>query len=195
MTTWQPYDEPLRATLARTFGIAILAGGVLAYWRGGFTWWPLASALVLWPSFGGHWLEVWFLNWLRPRLPDTRGGAGCCSPFGVVHRRHRSRTRHALHCDRADRDSATAGMIAWWIAGLGFIGIELVAQLVLELRGRPSFSTAAASRIHSSARRLTDVASLGTFQRGRSRLKSGRRLTRTTNAGDADGASRRRGRR
>ena len=30
-------------------------------------------------------------------------------------------------------------MIAWWIAGLGFIGIELVAQLVLELRGRPSF--------------------------------------------------------
>lgn len=30
MTTWQPFDEPLRATLARTVGIAIVAGGVHA---------------------------------------------------------------------------------------------------------------------------------------------------------------------
>jgi hypothetical protein len=26
----------------------------------------------------------------------------------------------------------------WWGAGIAFIGIELVAQLVLQLRGRPS---------------------------------------------------------
>ncbi len=29
--------------------------------------------------------------------------------------------------------------IVWWLAGLIFVGIELVAQLGLQLRGRPSF--------------------------------------------------------
>jgi hypothetical protein len=28
---------------------------------------------------------------------------------------------------------------AWWLAGLAFIGIELAAHLVLQLRGRPNF--------------------------------------------------------
>jgi hypothetical protein len=28
---------------------------------------------------------------------------------------------------------------AWWLAGLAFIGIELIAHLALQLRGRPSF--------------------------------------------------------
>jgi hypothetical protein len=27
----------------------------------------------------------------------------------------------------------------WWLGGIAFIGIELVAHLVLQLRGRPSF--------------------------------------------------------
>jgi len=28
---------------------------------------------------------------------------------------------------------------AWWLGGLAFIAIELVAQLALQLRGQPSF--------------------------------------------------------
>ena len=28
---------------------------------------------------------------------------------------------------------------AWWLGGLAFIGIELLAHLLLQLRGRPSF--------------------------------------------------------
>ena len=28
---------------------------------------------------------------------------------------------------------------AWWVVGIAFIGIELTAHLVLQLRGRPSF--------------------------------------------------------
>lgn len=63
MTEWQRFDEPLRATLVRTVGIAIVA-----------------------------------LAGLRRPL-----------------------------------------WVAWWMAGLAFIGIELVAQLALQLRGRPSF--------------------------------------------------------
>src|ERR1700690_257364 len=70
---WQPYREPLRTTMLRTGMIAIVVGGVLARFWGGLARWPMATLLVLWPCFGGHWVEVWFLNWLRPRLSIARG--------------------------------------------------------------------------------------------------------------------------
>ena len=40
--------------------------------RGGLVRWPLATVLMLWPSLGGHFVELWFLNWLRPRLSVAR---------------------------------------------------------------------------------------------------------------------------
>ncbi|MSV27587.1 MAG: hypothetical protein EXQ52_02420 [Bryobacterales bacterium] len=60
-------------TILRTGMIAFAVGAVLARWWSGLANWPLATLLALWPSFGGHWLEVWFLNWLRPRLSPARG--------------------------------------------------------------------------------------------------------------------------
>jgi hypothetical protein len=138
MTEWQPYDEPLRVTVARTVGIAVVAGAVLANsWRGHLRW-PVASALMLWPSFGGHWIELWFLNWLRPRLSASRamqiaarlavwfiGGVGLALGMWVT----------AITLTGMRRPL----WATWWVAGFAFIGIELVAQLVLQLRGRPSF--------------------------------------------------------
>ena len=65
---WQPYREPLRTTLVRTILIAIVAGTVLTAWPASSARpirWPVAVVLMLWPSFGGHWLELWYLNWLR----------------------------------------------------------------------------------------------------------------------------------
>jgi hypothetical protein len=138
MTEWQPYDEPMRATLTRTVGIAVGAGAVLTYSWGGHMRWPVASALMLWPSFGGHWVEVWFLNWLRPRLPaglaaqiSARlavwfiGGVGLALGMWL--------TAATLTGIRRPP------WATWWVAGFAFIGIELVAQLVLHVRGRPSF--------------------------------------------------------
>jgi hypothetical protein len=138
MTEWQPYHEPLRVTLTRTVGIALVAGGVLAHWWSGLARWPVATALMLWPSLGGHWLELWFLNWLRPRISDGRGvqvaariavwfigGIGLAIGMWL--------TAIAL------ADLRRMPWAAWWIAGFAFIGIELVAQLALQLRGRPSF--------------------------------------------------------
>jgi hypothetical protein len=135
---WQPYREPLRTTIIRTGMIAIVAGAVFARLSGGLSRWPIATALMLWPSFGGHWVEVWFLNWLRPRLSIARGwqatarmavwflgGAGLAIGMGL--------TATALGRLRAAHGPA------WWIGGLAFIGIELVAHLVLQLRGQPSF--------------------------------------------------------
>lgn len=136
--TWRPYQEPLRVTLARTGTIAIVVGAVLARRLGGLVYWPIATLLALWPSFGGHWVELWFLNFLRPRLPVARavqasvrvgvwfiGGTVLAlgvrltgMMFGRFHSGHRP---------------------GWYIGGVAFIGIELAVHLVLQLRGRPSF--------------------------------------------------------
>ena len=137
-TNWQPFHEPLRATLVRTVGIALVAGAVVAQRWGGLGRWPLATVVMLWPSLGGHWLELWFLNWLRPRIPAARpvqiivrlavwfiGGLGL--GFGM------RLTVLAL----TGRRSMWSPV--WWAAGLAFLAIELIAQTGLQIRGRPSF--------------------------------------------------------
>lgn len=135
---WQPYREPLRATLLRTGAIAAIAGAVFAQWKGGIARWPGAALLMLWPSFGGHWVEIWFLNWLRPRLPAAR----------AVQSAARLAVWFAAGIGLAAGMGVTAIVLAgfggvpwprWWLAGLAFIGIELVAHLGLRLRGLPSF--------------------------------------------------------
>src|SRR3982750_3519858 len=70
---WQPYSERLWVTLARTGGIALAVGALLAWRWGAIGRWPLAALLAFWPTFGGHWVEVFFLNVLHPWLPMARG--------------------------------------------------------------------------------------------------------------------------
>jgi hypothetical protein len=135
---WQPFREPLRATLTRTLGIAVVAGALFAPRWGGMSRWPLASVVMLWPALGGHFLELWFLNWLRPRLPRERAvqimaRVGLWFAGGVVFAVAMWLTAGAL----TGRQPTPRPV--WWIGGLAFIGIELVAQLVLHLRGQPSF--------------------------------------------------------
>src|SRR4051812_49740572 len=77
-----PYHEPLRQTLARTITIALVIGAVLAQWPIAgptsrsttpfLTRWGIGTLLALWPSLGGHVVELFFLNHLRQRLPTTR---------------------------------------------------------------------------------------------------------------------------
>jgi hypothetical protein len=135
---WQPYREPLLTTLLRTGIIAVVVGAVLAWRWGGLSRWPMATLLVLWPSFGGHWVEIGFLNWLRPRLSSARavqvaarvlvwflGGIGLAFCMGL--------TAMAL------AGSPPVRWPAWWLGGLAFIGIELGVHLVLQLRGRSNF--------------------------------------------------------
>ena len=137
---WQPHREPLRATLGRTILIAVVAGTVLAAWSARSARpipWPVAMVLVLWVSLGGHWVELWYLNWLRPRLPavptvqrvarlSTWFLGGCGLGVGI-----------ALTA-RALAGMSFTQLPAWWVAGVLFIGVELVAHAVLQARGRPS---------------------------------------------------------
>jgi len=135
---WQPVREPLHETLLRTGTIALVVGALVAGWWGGLGRWPLASLLALWFSFGGHWVELWFLNWLRPRLSVARpvqvgariavwwiGGTALALGMAL--------TSLALGGPRPAR-------WPWWcLGGLAFVGLELAVHLFLQWRGRPSF--------------------------------------------------------
>jgi hypothetical protein len=138
ISTWQPYQEPLRSTLLRTVIIALVIGAVLALRSRNLANWPIAALLALWPSFGGHWVEIFFLNWLRPRLPASRATqiaarlavwfiGGIIIAFGL-----------ALSAIALGRFRPT-WWHAWAIAGLAFIAIELLVHAALQLRRRPNF--------------------------------------------------------
>ena len=135
---WQPFQEPIWRTFLRTITIALLVGAAIALQSRRWSSWPLATLLVLWPSLGGHWVEVWFLNWLRPRISRSFGvqkttrvlvwfAAGYLLALGM------SLTASVFVQWRSPR------WLTWWLPGAAFIGIELVAHLALQLRGRPSF--------------------------------------------------------
>jgi hypothetical protein len=138
MAGWQPYREPLRVTLTRTIGIAMFAAAVAAPWLGGFRRWPMLVVLMLWPSFGGHWIDLFFLNWLRERLPSAT----------LVQRVARIALWFAGGMVLALGARLTAALIfsrppatwlPWAVAGAAFVAIELVAHAALQFRGRPSF--------------------------------------------------------
>jgi hypothetical protein len=130
--------EPLRVTLTRTVGIALIAGAALAPFWGGLARWPLTTVLLLWPTLGGHYVELAFLDVVRPRLSDSRAVhalariavwfvGGALLAIGMRF------TAIALHAPRP------LPAAAWWIGGFAFIGLELVVHLALHARGRPSF--------------------------------------------------------
>ena len=142
---WQPYREPFRTTLLRTGTIALVVGGILAERWGGLSRWPTTTLLVLWPSLGGHFLELWFLNWLRPRLPSARLVqlfARLLTWFlgGAILALAMSLTAIALKFPPAQWFAhEPISRPAWWLGGLAFIAIELIAHLFLQLRRCPSF--------------------------------------------------------
>ena len=66
------FREPLRVTLLRTGLIGLVVGVIAASAQRRPASWPQWTAAALWFSFGGHWIELFFLNWLRPRLAPAR---------------------------------------------------------------------------------------------------------------------------
>ena len=135
--SWRAHREPLLTTALRVGGIALAVGALLAWRIGGLSRWPLTTVLVLWFSLGGHWIELWFLNWLRPRLPAERqiqiaarlvvwfiGGIGI--GFGMA-----STATFAGY--------TPARWPSWWLLGFGFVALELLVHVGLHLRGRPNF--------------------------------------------------------
>jgi hypothetical protein len=132
------FHEPLHRTLTRTFGVVIVAGGVASIWLGGMRLWPALSLVMLWPSLGGHWVDVLFLNGLRPHLPATpviQRAARLVLWFvaGVVFGLGVRWTAAPLVA------RPSFAWLTWAKAGLAFVAIELVAHAALQRRGRGSF--------------------------------------------------------
>lgn len=131
------YREPLRDTILRNGAVALVAGAVFARFQRGIARWPAATLLMIWPSFGGHWVEVFFLNVLRPRLPSTRA-------VQIVARLAFWFLAGAVLgiCMRLTAQEAGFALLRrldWWVAGLAFVLIELVAHLAVAVRGKPNF--------------------------------------------------------
>jgi hypothetical protein len=132
------YHEPLRKTQLQTVTIALVLAAVLTRLRGGLVRWLTVAVLILWPALGGHYVELCFLNWLRPRLPSSLAAqlaarVGVWFAGGVILLLCMRLTAMALGTFRPEH------WPAWWVGGLAFIGIELVVHLILQLRGRASF--------------------------------------------------------
>jgi hypothetical protein len=134
---WSRIEEPFGRTLARNVTIAILVGAVLALLRHDFKGFLPVVLLALWPSLGGHYVELAFVNVIRARIPRGRwtqavvrllvwfmGGVllyGCMVP-----------TAQALPINALP-------LRFWWIGGLCFVGVELAVHAILAIRGQSSF--------------------------------------------------------
>lgn len=133
---WEPYREPITTTLVRTIAIAAVVATVVALTAPRVSW-PIAFVLASWPSFGGHWIELAFLNGVRPRLPSSRAAqvaarvAWWCAggiAIGLA----------VLATARLFASTRPMRLFAWWLAAPIFVAVELVAHVGLALRGRPN---------------------------------------------------------
>jgi hypothetical protein len=151
MTTiepFQPVREPLWRTFRRTGTIAAVVGFVLVRpWLTniGLTRWFIASLIALWPPFGGHYVELAYLNGLRPRLPPSHFvrsavrigiwfAGGALLSVGMM--------LTASVLDSVGPASWLAHRPLWRVpvaGGIAFIAIELVVHVILQLRGAPNF--------------------------------------------------------
>jgi hypothetical protein len=134
----EPSDhEPLRATLVRTGLIALVVGVVAARIQRQPASWPQWTAFALWFSFGGHWVELFFLDWLRPRLAAVRSAR-------VIGRLVTWLIGGTLLMVGARITAQSLGMQPmrlppWWHGGPILVGIELVVHALPPLRWRPNF--------------------------------------------------------
>jgi len=145
-TVFTPFREPLRSTLCRTGLIAIGISTVMMLPRTlAPRWsehtlgmWLVGIAAALWFTFGGHWVEVWFLNWLRPRLRPSR-------PTHVAARlavwfAGGSLLFVGMATTMRLLGSTPPALTLWVEGGLLFILVEMVFHFaLLQARGLPSF--------------------------------------------------------
>ena len=115
--------------------MGIEAAGGWTVWSG--REWLVRSISVFWISFGGHWVEICYLNFLRMKLPHsptievvarvfTWYLGGSLLYFGI------DATARLFQID-------VLRQLTWWLAGFLFIGIELVVHSIWHQFKRGSF--------------------------------------------------------
>ena len=134
---WTPFREPLWRTVRRNALIALAVGAVVSALKHNVRLLVPYSVLALWFSLGGHYVEVLFLNRIRPRIGGGRTAQVAARVVvwylgGIVLFLAITATAQALPLRRP-------ALAFWWLAGLLFIAVELVAHTVLAVRDQPNF--------------------------------------------------------
>ena len=135
--TWQSYHEPLHVTLVRTGLVGLVLGLIVARLQSQRASWPQWTAFALWFSFGGHWVELFFLNWLRPRLASARwvqvtGRLFTWLVGGTL-------LIVGARITAASFSGQSLRLPAWWLGGPLFLCLELLVHALPQLRGQPNF--------------------------------------------------------
>jgi hypothetical protein len=136
-SAWPRFEERFGRTLLRTVAIALVVGAVFAVQQRRLQLLLPVALLVSWFSLGGHYVEIAFLNGLRPHLPAARWihivvrflvwFAG-----GIILYLGMAATALALPI-------RGPSMTLWWCGGLLLIGVEFVAHAVMAMRGVDNF--------------------------------------------------------
>jgi len=145
------YREPLTTTLTRTGAIALVVASIAGFIQlhhlpATSAQWHLWLALlvfVAWISFGGHCVEIVYLNGIRPRIAGWSDSllivARLCVWIvgGAVLFLGALISRNLMLFNELPPTSQI--IRALLIGGPAFIVVEMIAHLFLLRRGRPSF--------------------------------------------------------
>jgi len=131
------FEEPFRRTLTRNVTIAAVVGVVLAFRRHDLGLFLPVTILALWFSLGGHYVELLFLNGVRPRVPQGRATQAVARLLvwflgGAILYVCTAVTARALPI-------AGPPLTQWWFGSVLFIGLELAVHGIFVLRGLPNF--------------------------------------------------------
>lgn len=134
---WPRVTESFPRVLARNVAIALAVGAVFSLRSGDAGLLLRVAALALWFSLGGHYVEIAFLNHVRPLLGSARWvhvTARLLAWFagGVA------LSALMLASARFLFEHPPAGF-AWWVGGVAFVVVELLVHAMLALHRAPNF--------------------------------------------------------
>jgi len=117
--------------------IALTVGVAFAVIQRRLALWLPISALALWFSLGGHYVELLFLDGIRPRIPAS--GLALAASRIVVWFVGGAILYMCMAITARILPLVPPRLSMWWFGGLLLIGIELIVHAVLALRGVPNF--------------------------------------------------------
>ena len=132
----QPFSERWRTTALRTGLLALAAGVAVGVIKRHLAVVPSVTLFALWFTLGGHFLELLFRNRLREFVSDQPAAQMLARIaywfLGGAVLFEAAQTTQALFARHVSVP------FSWWLAGIGFVGVELLVHLRLRARGEAS---------------------------------------------------------
>jgi hypothetical protein len=148
---FKPFHESLLATVVRTGSIAIIVASIVTVIRlhhapiSSVQWhnWLALAVFVGWITFGGHWVEIAYLNGLRPKIAPWSDAALVCVRLAIwlaggaiLFLCAIVSLRLLIASELPDSPHAFKALLQ---GGPIFVVVELCAHTFLLLTRRPSF--------------------------------------------------------